>query len=168
MRQVETEKVLCALKQHRNEGSHVDSRLLREVQAPGELYLFAIREATDFLRLVWQSIDHARPLVPVHQPRTLRDCAFRLAAFDWRFDKLVQAGYSWFSRCADIDSAFDYSRFGWIALTACKPSEQQEAPLGTYYVYDGVHKSIVLAKKILRNEVIYKPLEVLFLTPRRK
>lgn len=167
MRQVRTVEVLDILNRHRDSGLHVDSRLLREVQGPGEMYLLSLPEATDFFHLVWQSIEDARPVIPAHQPRTLRDCASRLAAFDWRFDNLVRAGYSWFSKCVEIDSTFNYSSLGWVALTPCKPSEQEETPEGTYYIYDGVHKSIVLAKKILRNEVTYKPLEALLLTPRR-
>lgn len=131
------------------------------------MYLFPLPDATAFLALIWQSINEARPLVPVGQPRTLRDCAARLAPFGWRFERLVDEGYSWFAKCLDIDAAFDRSKFGWIALTPSNTSEQKETPQGTYYIYDGVHKSIVLAKKLLRREVEYAPLEALLLTPRR-
>jgi len=68
----------------------------------------------------------------------------------------------------EIDSAFSYDHFGLLALTPSMPSEQRESPQGTYYVYDGVHRSIVLAKKLLSNEVEYRPVSALYLTPRRK
>jgi hypothetical protein len=91
----------------------------------------------------------------------------RLAGFEWRFRKLVEAGYPWFSKCVEIDASFNYSAFGWLALTPCTPSEQQETPNGTYYIYDGVHKSLVLGRKLLTNELAYQPLEALLLKPRR-
>ncbi len=28
---------------------------------------------------------------------------------------------------------------------------------GTFYIYDGAHKTIVLAKKLLRNEISFEP-----------
>jgi hypothetical protein len=59
------------------------------------------------------------------------------------------------------------SKLGWIALAVLLEAETRETPAGTYYIYDGVHKSIVLAKRLLRQEVQYKPLEALLLTPRR-
>jgi len=167
MRQVGVDEVLDTLNRHRDEGFNVDTRLLREVQGPGQMYVLSLPDTTAFFGLVWQSINDARPLVPLGQPRTLRDCASRLAAFEWRFDKLVEAGYPWFRKCVEIDSVFDYSNFSWMALTPCNSSELQETPVGTYYIYDGVHKSIVLAKKLLKSEIKYRPLEALFLTPRR-
>jgi hypothetical protein len=168
MRQrVSSEEVLDKLRRHRAGGCHVDSRLFEEIQRPGRMYVLSLRAANEFFSLVWQSINAARPLVPVGQPRTLRDCAGRLAQYKWSFNRLVDAGYSWFGTCVDIDAGFDYSRFGWPALTLCNNSELQETPAGTYYIYDGVHKSIVLAKKLLNGEIEYKPLEALLLTPRR-
>jgi hypothetical protein len=52
-------------------------------------------------------------------------------------------------------------------VTPLIDGEKRDSPDGTYYVYDGVHKSIVLAKKLLRNELEFKPVELLLLTPRR-
>ena len=150
MKQLSVEEVVATLERHRAAGCHVDSRLLAQVREPGEMYLLSLPDAPAFLTLIWQSINDARPIVPVDRPRTLRDCAARLAAFEWRFEKLVDEGYHWFAKCVAIDAAFDHSKFAWMALTLSNVSEQQETPGGTYYIYDGVHKSIVLAKKLLR------------------
>lgn len=167
MRRVSAHEVRAALGQHRTAGFHVDSRLFREVEKPGDMCVLCLQDTDAFLGLVWQSIDAARPLVPIGEPRSLRDCASRLSAFGWDFKSLVEAGHSWFSKCVGIDASFDYSSLGWIAITPCNPSEKRETPGSTYYIYDGVHKSIVLAKKLLKNEVDYQPLEALLLTPRR-
>ncbi len=152
---------------HRAAGFHVDRRLLHEVGQPGKMFMGPMRTLEEFFALVWQSICETRPLAPVRQPRTVRDCAFRLSQFEWSFRTLVDRGYSWFQTCVEIDESFDYSSFGWIALTPLNNHERQETPVGTYLIYDGVHKSIVLGKKLLRREIEYMPLEALLLTPRR-
>jgi len=66
-----------------------------------------------------------------------------------------------------MDKAFDFGKFGLVVLTVLTESEQRESPAGTYYIYDGVHKTIVLAEKLLRGEIKFKPIRVLLLTPRR-
>ena len=159
--------VRATLERHEASGLRVDQRLWREVDQPGEMFLgtFATRE--EFLRLVWQSIDATRPLTPVGEPRTLFDCASRLSTFGWEFQRLVQAGFEWFRPCVDIDKAFDYGKVGLVALTPLNESEKRETARGNFYIYDGVHKSIVLAKRLLRGETEYEPVQVLLLTPRR-
>lgn len=167
MRRVHVDEALGALQRHQAAGLHVDSRLIRQVQAPGQMYALSLPDAAAFLALIWQSTNDTRPLAPVQQPRTLIGCASRLAAFEWRFENLAQAGYPWFGKCETIDTDFDRSSFGQLALTPCTVSERHASPGGTYYIYDGVHKSIVLAKKLFRREIEYEPVEALLLTPRR-
>lgn len=152
---------------HQAGGNHVDERLLRELDAPGDRYLMTLRTEAEFFSLVWQSISYCRPLVLPGEPRTLRDCAFRLQRYGWSFQDLVNAGYPWFTRCDTIDKAFDFIRFHWIVLTPLTLDESRETPTGTHYVYDGVHKTLVLAKKLIRDGLQYRPLTALLLTPRR-
>jgi hypothetical protein len=167
MNKVDAATVRSILERHQASGFHVDDRLRSEVDKPGEMYLDVLATREEFLRLVWQSIDATRPLTPVGAPRTLLDCACRLSTFGWEFQALVQAGFEWFRPCADIDKAFDYDKVGLVALTPLSESERRETTAGSYYIYDGVHKSIVLAKRLLRGETGYEPVQVLLLTPRR-
>ena len=155
------------LRQHQAKGLHVDSRLWAEIEKPGEMYVGFLR-SQDLLRLVWQSIDDARPLVPVGAPRMLSDCAQRLSKYGWQFQTLVDSSFKWFEKCVHIDVDFDYAKFGLIALTPLENSEMCETPQGTFYIYDGAHKTIVLAKKLLRNEIKVEGAEVLLLSPRRR
>jgi hypothetical protein len=145
----------------------VDDRLRGEVDKPGEMFLDILATREEFLRLVWQSSAATRPLAPAGEPRTLLDCASRLSAFGWEFQSLVQAGFGWFRPCLDIDKAFDHGNVGLVALTPLIERERRETPAGSHYIYDGVHKSIVLAKRLLRGETGYEPVQVLLLTPRR-
>ncbi|RPI26791.1 MAG: hypothetical protein EHM61_10635 [Acidobacteria bacterium] len=156
------------LPQHQERGFHVDTRLLQEITKPGQLFLVELETEKEFLDLVWQANDRTRPLAPCGQPRTLLDCARRLAAFDWSFEVLVYAGYPWFQQCLAIDGDYRSDWFGWVAITPLIPAERSETPRGSYYIYDGVHKSIVLAKRLLRKQTGYQPLEVLLLEPRRR
>ena len=167
MQRIDKDEVLDRLKRMEDAGFNVDDRLFREVKKPGQMFLFSLPDTNAFFHLLWQSIDETRCLAPLGQSRTLFDCASRLAAWGWRFDNLTKGGHSWFGKCVEIDSCFDYSKFGWLALTICNSAEREGSPTGTYYIYDGVHKSIVLAKKLLNSEIGYTPLEALLLTPRR-
>ena len=163
----EARKVLVA---RQTGGDHVDSRILRELDALGELHLITLKTSDEFLSLIWQSSSECRPLAPVGETRILHDCALRLEQYDWSFHNVCESGsgYPWFEKCVQIDESFDLSRFHWIALTPCVNNELRESPRGTYYIYDGVHKAIVLAKKLIRNELAYTPITALLLTPRRK
>jgi hypothetical protein len=86
---------------------------------------------------------------------------------DGSFKVLFKAGFEWFRPCLDIDKAFDYGKVGLVALTPLNEPGIRETPAGNYYIYDGVHKSIVLAKRLLRGETEYEPVQILLLTPRR-
>jgi hypothetical protein len=160
----EARKILIA---RQTGGDHVDSRLLRELDAPGNLHLLTLKTSDEFLSLIWQSNNECRPLAPAGQSRTLYDCVLRLEQHGWSFRKLCEAGYPWFEKCVGIDDSFDISRFHWVALTPCTNGELRESPRGNYYIFDGVHKTMVLAKKLIRNEVAYTPITTLLLTPRR-
>jgi hypothetical protein len=156
------------LDEHQALGLHVDHRLRHEIDEPGDMFLGTIDREDEFLRLVWQSNEDTRLLTPLGKPRTLFDCASRLLTFGWQFQRLVQAGWNWFRPCVDIDTAFDYGKVGLVGLTPLVESEKRETVAGNYYIYDGVHKSIVLAKRLLRRETGYSPVQVLLLTPRRE
>ena len=167
MNKTDAASVRAILTRHEAAGLRVDDRLWREVDQPGEMFLGTLATREEFLRLVWQSIPDTRPLTPTGEPRNLFDCASRLSTFGWEFQSLVQAGFNWFRRCVDIDSTFDYAKVGLVALTPLNEAERRETPAGNYYIYDGVHKSIVLAKRLLCGETGYEPVQVLLLTPRR-
>lgn len=167
LRPVDQARARAELERRRDAGFHVDDRLLREVQRPGALYLATLGTGEAFLSLVWQSTEKTRPLTPVGAPRTLRDCVARLHVYNWSFLRLRDTGYPWFDTCVALDQEFDYGKFGWVALVPLNDHERRESPSGTYYVFDGVHKTLVLAKKLVRQEVPYEPVDALLLTPRR-
>jgi hypothetical protein len=167
MVKVDPPELLARLERRQQSDLHVDDRLVQEVQRSEAMYLFTIPTEREYLRLVWQSIADTRPLTPVGSPRTLGHCVGRLQPYDWSFRRLADEGHPWFVTCVAIDENFHYERFDWIALVMLNEHERNESPSGTYYIFDGVHKSIVLAKQVLRRELAYEPIEALLLTPRR-
>jgi hypothetical protein len=156
-------------------GDHIDARLWHEIEAPGHIYKLTLETADQFLRLIWQEADPARFLTPPGNSRTLRDAAERLLQTGRSFEALVtnlgvprsEHHPEWFRPCVEIDRTFDMTRFGWVVLTPATEGERNQSPTGTYYVFDGIHKTLVLAKRLLQGTP-YRPVEALLLTPRRQ
>jgi len=90
-----------------------------------------------------------------------------LNSFNNSFQKLVDQNHKWFTTCIDIDYNFDIDKFESLFLTLLKDCEGKESPEGTFYIFDGVHRSIVLAKKLLIDEIEYTPINAYILVPRR-
>lgn len=167
LRPTSAQEISKSLKALRERGLHVDQRLLREIDEPGELYLLRLPTQDDFLRLIWQSVQSTLSLAPPGQPRTLRACASRLDRFSWDFSSLTEQAPAWFRECVAIDRNFSYEAFGLLAIVEANAHELRETPDGTFYIFDGVHRSIVLAKRLLRGQTPYVPLDTLWLVPRR-
>jgi hypothetical protein len=168
---VEAEAVL---KQRRDAGLNVDQRLMTEVSKAGQLYRFRFEDQDSFLSLIWTERDDSRLLTP-GGPRTLRDVARRFICDRHTFRAIAgplgkskyQHDPAWFGPCVPIDEQFDFDKFGWVAVTPANDSEQQQTPAGTFYLYDGSHKSLVLSVKLLKQQIAYRPVEALYLVPRR-
>lgn len=154
---------------------HFDSRLLRELEREGQLYLFRIEDEATFLSLIWQESDPARLLTPNGRPRTLRDVGERLIGAGYTFESLAksqgqlrsQHDPQWFEPCVRIDAAFDFTQFGCIAVVAANDGERTQSPCGSFYLFDGMHRTLVLAKRILKRETAFQGIEALYLVPRR-
>lgn len=175
MRKVNSPEVLARLSARASLDRHVDPRLIDAVKAPGNLYLLTLNDAQSFLSLIWQEIDPTRLLTPRGQPRTLLDVAGRMVKNKWTFSSLCRpmglmptchdpAAFESFEK---LNTGFDINKFDFIAVTPATDSEKLQSPSGTYYIYDGVHKSLVLAYRILNGQSIYQPVEALLMTPRR-
>jgi (2Fe-2S) ferredoxin len=175
MRCINSEEVRRIVREHVQRGHHVDTRLQDTIGKPGNQFLLRLEDEESFLSLIWHEIDSARLLTPKGQPRTLGDVADRLLRDHYTFTSLTrslglpshQHYPDWFKRCLQIDGEFDFRHFGWVAVVAANDAERQQSPLGTFYIYDGAHKALVLAKRLLKKETVYQPIEALYLVPRR-
>jgi hypothetical protein len=161
-----------ALKQGR--GEHVDRRLFTSIRDSEALYLFTIFDEDSFLSLIWQEIDATRLLTPGGQPRTMKEVGSRLQIWQG-FSRLAgeldlprtQHNPAWFERCVQIDTSFDYNRFGWISVVHPNDSERRQSPRGSFYIYDGVHRALVLAKRLLSQETEFQSIAAFLLSQGR-
>lgn len=174
MKKITQEEARKVLLQREEDGLKVDKRLLDEIKK-GDLYLISLEDEHSFLSLIWHAIDDSRILTPQGQSRTLRDVAQRLIDNNYSLNALSsnldlnanQYNPKWFDKCKKINDNFDIDKFGWIAVTPATEDELRSSPKGTFYIYDGTHKSLVLAKLLLDKKIYFKTLECLLLIPRR-
>ncbi len=175
MRRIDATQVHQVLAAQQGAGFHVDSRLLDEIYNDGQLYVFTLEDEESFLSLIWQESDPARLLTPHGEPRTLRDVGSRLLSHQYTFQSLskemglphTQHQPRWFTKCLPIDANFDFGMFGWVALVSPTDGERRQSPKGSFYLFDGVHKTLVLTKRLLKRETCFQPVQALFLVPRR-
>jgi hypothetical protein len=173
MEKVKKDEVLGELASKQGRGDHVDSRLIASIREAESLYLFCLHDEDSFLSIIWQEINSTRLLTPKGQPRTLKEIGDRLRAWHG-FPHLASAldlpstehCPSWFDRCIQIDKAFDYDHFGWISVVHPTDGERNQSPGGSFYIYDGAHRAVVLAKRLIAKESIFQPVTALLIVPR--
>ena len=127
----------------------------------------------EFLSLIWHEIDASRLLTPWKKSRMIQDVAGRVVTEKHTFQLLsTNLGLTcdlhdpiWFRPCYKIDSEFDYDRFGIIWLVLANKGERDQSPPGTYYIYDGCHRSLVLGKRLLEGEE-YHSVKAILICPR--
>jgi len=131
----------------------------------------ALHEA-EFWKLCWQSVDIYRFLTPVGHCRNLRcvvdrlkKCGASLAqlADPYARQDLVR-NTDWFRVCADMANDFDWARFRGsgshdhpIRLRFVNQIERGECPRATWYVADGVHRTLVAGVLLDQKGIAWQP-----------
>ena len=173
MKQVPKERVLRKIKEVRKVGCRVDERLIDQIRTSKEAFSMTLEDRESLLSLIWHEIDASRLLTP-GDSRTLKDVVQRMIEKSLTFEALTtnldfpknQHDPKWFEKCALIDAKFDYELFEWITVVGATDQEHEQSPHGTFYIYDGCHKALVLSKRLLCNEIRFEPVEALLLVPR--
>lgn len=155
-------------------GYNVDSRLLKELEH-GSTFTITLEDTDSFLSLIWQEIDDSRLLTPRGKSRTLRDVAGRVVVGAHTFESLArdcglpaqQHNPSWFQKCIPIANDFSYEAFGFVAIVPANDNEQKQSPNGSFYIFDGIHKTLVLSTLLIKQQIAYKPVQAVLLIPRR-
>jgi hypothetical protein len=159
---------------HMKAGNKVDDPLMEAIRSPCKLFLLRLEDAETVLSLIWYQALAVRVLAPPGTPRTLRDVAQRVIQRGYTFDALStgrtpppdEHDPDIFRPCIPIDGSFDFCKFGWVAVVAPTGEERHESPRGSYYIFDGLHKSLVLAKRLLAGQTNFQTIEALYITPR--
>jgi hypothetical protein len=154
---------------------HVDARVYEELEKDGSIFLIEIENQELFFSLIWHEIEASRLLTPPGKSRTLEDVGGRFSENGHTFSQLAtnfgklptEHNPNWFSGLEEMDNNFDYDKFGYIILTSATSEESKQSPKGSFYIYDGSHKSLVLAKKLKNGEIAFRPIKCFLLLPRR-
>ena len=175
MKQISREKLLQDIENMRRAGNSVDKRLLDRVSASeSNFYSLVLEDEESFLSMIWHELDATRLLTPCDKPRTLKHVLQRMIEKSLTFDALAknlglpkhQHNPDWFKTCVSIDTQFNYDRFGWITIVPATDHEHKQSPCGTFYIYDGCHKTLVLGKWLLCDEIKFQPINAVLLVPR--
>lgn len=160
--------------QTRDRLEHVDTRLDYAVRQARDIFSVRLQDAESFLALLWPGGPGARWLTPLGAPHTLKDVAKRIIANGYEFESLAEESLqfpddhdpAFFAKLPYIDEQFDYGRIGLLTLASLGEDEQARSPHANFYIYDGVCRSLVLAKRLLSGQTSYQPVPALLLNPR--
>ncbi|MFB0517637.1 MAG: hypothetical protein ACETWG_13705 [Candidatus Neomarinimicrobiota bacterium] len=153
---------------------HVDPYVDDAVRDAQEIYFVRFQDAERFLALIWPEVEGGRILTPPDEPRTLKDVANRMIYSDWTFEDLNQDlglpldehDPELFVKSLYLDENFDYDKFGMLIIAPSTQEEREQSTDGSFYIYDGFHRGLVLAKRLLREEVDYQQVTAFLVIPR--
>jgi hypothetical protein len=114
----------------------------------------------------------SRLLTPPGKCHSLRAVVDRMQAHRWTFDDLASpiVGISetdhdpkWFEKCYQTD--FDPKKAHWIAITPYRSDD--ETCSGPFSIFEGQHRSLVFAYRIISGQDFFSPRRLFILLPRR-
>jgi hypothetical protein len=174
MRAIGKEMARAQFNKWQDGGHHVDPRVFQAIEGAASLFLVTFEDSESYLSLIWQEIDGIR-LLATGESRTLGDIAQRIVDQGVTFKMLATDlgkpdrihDPDWFKPCVTVDKEFDFSKFGWLTIVPGTDSERRQSPKGSFYIHDGVHKSLVLAKRLLGDGIRFQSVQGLLILPRR-
>lgn len=143
---------------------------------------------TDFLASIWHEVCDTRILTPHREPRSLMHVMDRMVLAGVTFADLAdpaqvssvhqrfrQAGLpptrykpDWFVRCDDVYQSFSQQCLGKFLIRDARDGEDTQTPGSTLYIWDGSHRSLVYAYRVLVDGEPYVPVECVWMNPCRK
>lgn len=171
-----TERAKTYVKVHTEDGHHIDGRVRLLLEAGNPVEQISLTSPEEFLRLQFHANDASRLLTPACKPRTLKDVIDRMIVSNWNFELLTSTldGFDrschhpeWFEQCRWIEqTGFSFESFGSIFLMDLVHDEASQSPLANYSLYDGTHRSLVLASRVVQSSALYQPINAFVFRPR--
>jgi hypothetical protein len=174
MSKVRRAEAFRLIKETRDRVHWVDRYVDGAVEDAKKIYHVRFQDDERFLSLIFPEMDGCRILTPPDESRTLRDVAHRILYNEWTFEDLVEdMGLApklhdpgMFAKSRYLDENFDYEKFGLLILAPSTEEEREQSPDGSFFIYDGFHRSLVLAKYLLEEEIDYQQVEGILVIPR--
>lgn len=161
---------------HRNAGHHVDSRVHRLLLERNPVEELHIEDEERFLKLQFHCNPASRLLAPLGEPRTLFDVASRMIKYDLTFESLTRRHEAfessihkpeWFEPCLKIQKAgIDPESFGCLFLMGLTEHELERTPSASYSIYDGTHRSLVMAYMVMTGATQFSGVNAFLFNPR--
>jgi hypothetical protein len=135
-----------------------------------------ISSADEFLALQLRDHDASKCLTPPGESHRLRDIIDRMNAKGWTFEKLaddaldlgnVKRDINWFKKLLDLDRKFEVAKMGPLALHPREGLKERAPALEALEVYEGLHRALVLAQRLLSRRVEMPELRLIYLYPDR-
>jgi hypothetical protein len=174
MQRISRANALALIADTRDSRHHVDPYVDGVVEEAKKIYRVKFQDSERFLGLIWPEAPGALLLTPPDESRTLREVANRIIYNSWTFEDLCQdMGLTpdlhdpdLFVKSRYLDEKFDYDKFGLLILAPPTEDEEELCPDGSFYIYDGFHRALVLAKRLLEEEVEYEQVTGILVIPR--
>lgn len=172
MKFISKENALAVIKDQQEKGYHIDPKVELATAGAKALFSLTIDDQQTLLSLVMANNSGHRFLTPKKQARTLLAVTERLLENNLHLSDLAHGNVDeeynpvWFRPCVEIDAQFDYERFGWVYLTFPAKHHLKYSPGGTFRIYDGNRKCLVLGKRLLAGETSYKKIPALLIVPK--
>ena len=136
----------------------------------------------EFLSLQLRDQGSSKCLTPAGASHALSDVVKLMKHNGWTFSSLasedldtnqVPRNPEWFMSCAEIYADFDMSKLGDLAVHPRKGFKKIAVQDGKYIpsyheIYEGQHRALVFAQKLLDGEVEWSELSILYLYPDRE
>lgn len=174
MSRVRRTEAFRLIRETRNALHYVDPYVDGAIEDAEKIYHVRFQDDERFLALIFPEMDGCRILTPSDEPRTLRDVANRIIFNEWTFEDLVKdMGFEarlhdpeMFAKASYLDENFDYEKLGMLIMAPSTEDEREQSPDGSFFIYDGFYRSLVLAKRLLEEEVEYQQVSGILVIPR--
>jgi hypothetical protein len=153
--------IACAIEElsyKRRNNFKVDSRLEKAIAIvePSDISMHSLNRET-FLNIEFPEMGVSRVLTPLGESRTLLDVVNRMKSSGLGFasfcDSSVNTSESydprWFEECKRIYNNFEYSKVCSVFVHGLSESSLRQSPTATFGIFDGTHRSLVLAYKLI-------------------
>ncbi len=153
---------------------NVSEKIIKYIKKSEGLFYLTLEDKESFLSLIWLERNglrllasgNSRTLGDVCQEMATRGLTFKNLASNLGIDNKIHDP-KWFENCVVLEKNFTYEKFGLLIVVPANDSERKQSPKGSFYIIDGAHRSLVLGKLLLSNEVNFQPIELLLMLPEK-
>ncbi len=148
-----------------------NSFLKRSVEAGLGFYDLAIEDPETLFNLIWHYRWSSQILTPGRwyggRLYTVKEVAQRMIQKSYTFEGLSDHAYrgryeaDWFKSCAKINQGFSWKAFHSLVVQLPTNAERLDCPHGNFRLIDGIHRSLVAAVKLLKNEIVFEPVNAI-------